>query len=348
MRNVRNVDMDTGNIMSQTHHSRATSASRAKARQLAGAGLIALSLSLPLAFGVAQAATKASANSSAGKQQTFDAPEQAAAALAAAWHAGSKPALLAIFGRAGMKLVSSGDPVAEKNVAARLAAEYDAAHKIEDIDAQKALLLLGTGEFPYPIPIVKQGNAWHFDTLAGEQEIIDRRIGRNELNAIRVCRTYVEAQREFAAGDATANGAHDYAAKVVSSAGKHDGLYWPAKEGETQSPLGPLFAVAAAEGYGAPEAGPNAPYHGYHYKILTQQGADAQGGAASYLQHGRLTKGHALVAFPAIYGDSGVMTFIVNQHGIVFEKNLGPDTARVAQKMAAYDPDRSWKPVAKP
>jgi len=348
MNTDHNVDMETGKIMSKTHHYCATSASCAKTLQFAGATLVALSLSLPLTMGVANAAIKASANSASGKQQTFDTPEQAAVALAAAWHGGSKPALLAIFGRGGMKLVSSGDPVAEKSAAARLAAEYDTAHKIEEIDAQKVLLLLGAGEFPYPIPIVKQGNVWRFDTLAGEQEIIDRRIGRNELNAIRACRTYVDAQREFAAGEATGNGKHIYAAKVVSSTGLHDGLYWPTKEGEAQSPLGPLFAVAAAEGYGAPDAGPNAPYHGYHYKILTQQGADAQGGAASYLEHGRLTKGYALVAFPAKYGDSGVMTFIVNQYGIVYEKNLGPDTPRIAQKMTAYDPDRSWKPVSKP
>jgi hypothetical protein len=345
MKTDRNVGMDTGTIMSKT-----LQFPRAKALQYAGASLIALSLLLTM--GAAQAADKsantAPTNASASRQQTFDTPEQAAAALAAAWHEGGKPALLAIFGRAGMKLVSSGDPVAEKNAAARLAAEYDAAHKIETIDAQKALLLLGAGEFPSPIPIVKERNAWRFDTLAGEQEIIDRRIGRNELSAIRVCRTYVDAQREFAAGVAAANGAHDYAAKVVSSAGKHDGLYWPAKEGEAPSPLGPLFAVATAEGYGAPGAGPNAPYHGYRYKILTQQGADAQGGPASYFSHGRLIKGFALVAYPATYGDSGVMTFIVNQHGIVFEKNLGPDTAHIAQKMTAYNPDRSWKPVDKP
>lgn len=284
----------------------------------------------------------APAHAGTAKQRLFEAPEQAGDALARAWHDGGKAGLLEIFGPSGMKLVSSGDPVAEKAARSRLAEEYDAGHSIETIDDQKALLILGRDEFPYPIPIVRSGNAWRFDTKAGEQEIIDRRIGRNELNAIRVCRTYVQAQREFAA-EAPGNDAHVYATKVVSGAGKHDGLYWPVANGEQQSPLGPLFAQAAAEGYG-PATNANsaagAPYHGYRYRILSAQGIDG------HAMREQVAKSFALVAYPAKYGDSGVMTFIINQHGIVFEKNLGPDTARIAQKMPAYNPDHSWKPVA--
>ncbi len=279
----------------------------------------------------------------ASNQETFASPEQAAAALSAAWHSGNKARLLKIFGPAGAKLVSSGDLIADKEARARLAAEYDVQHKVETISDQQKVLVIGQGAFPYPIPLTKHGNVWSFDTQAGEEEILDRRIGRNELNAIEVCRAYVEAQREYAAKDPLGNGRHEYAKKISSANDKHDGLYWRTMEGEEESPLGPLAASAAAEGYDTANSHLGIPYHGYYYRILTRQGANAPGGASDYIVDGHMTKGFALVAFPAKYGNSGVMTFIVNQDGIVFEKNLGPLTAKIARQMPEYNPDQTWK-----
>lgn len=279
-------------------------------------------------------------------QQSFATSEQAADALAAAWTDGSRAAMLKIFGPAGIKLVVSGDKVAEAQARAKLAAEYTAQHKLEKVNTNKVVLVLGESEYPYPIPIVKQGDSWRFDTKAGAEEIINRRIGRNELNAISVCRTYVEAQREYAQMDSAGTGLHEYALHGVSSNGKHDGLYWPAAADKQESPFGPLFADAVAEGYSPNALAAKRPYHGYHYKVLTRQGASAQGGALDYSVDGHMTRGFALLAFPARYGNSGVMSFIVNQHGIVFEKNLGPQTTRLAHDMSEYNPDASWKPVA--
>lgn len=288
-------------------------------------------------------AAPAGARAAGASAATFASPEEAAQALASAWRSGSKPAILKIFGKEGARLVSSGDAIADKNAKARLAASYDAQHRIEPLGEGRAQLVIGKEEFPFPIPLVKRGNAWRFDTRAGREEILNRRIGRNELNAIEVCRAYVEAQQDYAAKDALGNGLHEYAMKIASREGGHDGLYWQAGENEEQSPFGPLIAGAAAEGYGQDGGEMLSPYHGYYYRILTQQGTHAPGGAQNYIVKGHMTKGYALVAFPAEYGNSGVMTFIVNQDGIVFEKNLGPATAKLARQMTLYDPDRSWK-----
>ncbi len=276
-------------------------------------------------------------------QQAFVTPEQAADALAAAWRAGGRAELLRIFGPAGVKLVVSGDRVAEKAARTRLASEYEARHRVEYDGEQRAVLLIGADEFPYPIPLVRRAGAWIFDTQAGAQEILDRRIGRNELNAIEVCRAYVEAQRDYASKDRLGDGLREFATRISSTDGRHDGLYWPAAEGGEESPFGPLIAGAEAEGYQAASVGARAPYHGYVYRILTRQGANAPGGQSDYMANGHMTRGFALVAFPAQYGNSGVMTFIVNQDGIVFEKNLGPDTAALARRIDSYDPDSTWK-----
>jgi hypothetical protein len=191
---------------------------------------------------------------------------------------------------------------------------------------------------------VRAGGLWHFDSAAGAQEILDRRIGRDELSAMEVCRNYVRAQREYAADLALQKLPPEYAQVFVSSPGRHDGLYWPAGPGEKLSPIGPQMAHARAEGYRTTEAGDSPrPYHGYYYRILTRQGPSAPGGARDYLSNGHMTGGFALIAFPAKYGNSGVMTFIVNQAGIVFQKDLGPGTASVAGAMTAFDPDRTWK-----
>ncbi len=238
--------------------------------------------------------------------------------------------------------MSSGDPVADKDARAHFAARYDEAHKIEKEGDDKAVLVIGKEDYPTPIPILRQGDRWRFDTKAGEEEILDRRIGRNELSTIAVCRAFVEAQRDYASKDRTDPGIREYAQKFRSSPGRHDGLYWQATPDEEESPLGPLVASAQAEGYGKHPAGKPQPYHGYYYKILTRQGKDAPGGAYSYVANGHMIGGFALVAFPAEYGNSGVKTFIVNQDGKIYEKDLGPDTARAASRMTVFNPDATW------
>jgi hypothetical protein len=305
--------------------------------RLAGIAAAGLGVLLLLATVAVRAAEPA--------QQTFASPEQAAAALAEAWGQDDKAAMMKLFGSAGAKLISSGDPVADAEAKQRLAAEYNLAHRIENESDDKAVLSIGKGDFPYPIPLVKQDSAWYFDTKAGEQEILDRRIGHNELNAIDVCHTYVEAQRAYAAQYSSGNGPAEYAQRLHSSAGKHDGLYWAAETTTDESPFGPLVAGAEAAGYSANAAGMRTPYHGYYFRILKQQGASAPGGAKDYVVGGHMTGVFAMIAFPAKYGDSGIMTFIVDQTGIVFEQNLGPGTDAAARQISTYDPDDSWRPT---
>ncbi len=281
----------------------------------------------------------------AGSQQKlFVSPEKAVEALVDAARGGRTVELLKVLGPAGKKLVFSGDPVADREGRTKFVEGYDKTHRFDRKDDGKMILVIGDDGWPFPIPIVQQGAAWRFDTRAAAQEILDRRIGRNELSSIEVCRAYVDAQREYATVDRNGDGILEYAQKFVSRPGREDGLYWPAKPGAEQSPLGPLVAQARAEGYGGKSArGKRQPYHGYYYKILKTQGKNAPGGAYSYLANGRMIGGFALVAFPARYGASGIMTFIVNQDGIVYEKNLGPNTARIARRMTIYNPDASWK-----
>lgn len=297
--------------------------------------------SLVLAFGIAATLPAPPAADARSQQQTFDSPERAVDAIVAAARSGRAASLLEILGPQGKKLVISGDPVADRQGRSRFVAAYGKKHSIERQGADKAVLLIGDEQWPFPIPMVKTGTLWRFDTAAGAREILARRIGRNELNAIEVCRAYVDAQRDYATKDRNGDGLREYAQKFVSGPGKHDGLYWPAKPGEEPSPLGPLVAQARAAGYGG--RGKHAPYQGYYYKILTRQGKNAAGGAHDFVAHGHMIGGFALVAFPAQYGASGVMTFIVNQDGVVYEKNLGPRTATLARHMTTFDPDPSWR-----
>jgi hypothetical protein len=278
-----------------------------------------------------------------GKQLDFATAEQAVDALMAAERKNDSHAILRVLGPDGEKLVHSGDKVADREGRERFVKAYDAAHRIEFEGEGTATLVIGPENWPMPIPVVKQGDRWHFDTDASAQKIIDRRVGRNELNVIEVCRAYVAAQREYASEHTLANGLHEYARKFDSSRGKQDGLYWEVQAGQAESPLGPLVAKARAQGYGGEdhEFHPS-PYHGYFYRILTRQGPHAPGGAKDYLVNGHMTGGFALLAFPARWGDSGVMTFIVNQSGIVFQKNLGPDTKHLAREIKEYDPDSTW------
>ena len=274
--------------------------------------------------------------------QTFATPEAAADALAAAARAGDDQSLLALFGPEAKGIVGSGDPVQDKNTREDFAKSYDAKHSLEKHTDSQVVLVYGDDDFPFPVPIVKTGEQWHFDTVAGRDELLARRVGRNELAAIQVCLAYVDAQREFGSVDRDGDGLFEYAQKLISSEGKHDGLYWPTKDGEPESPMGELVAQARSEGY-SPKQGSGEPYHGYLYKILTKQGPNAADGAYDYIVHGRMIGGFALVAYPAEYGNSGIMTFIVNHDGVVYSKDLGPNTAKTAGAMTRFDPDKSWK-----
>ena len=280
----------------------------------------------------------------APRQATFASPEEAADALVAAAQAGKTGDLEKILGPAGRKLIYSGDRVADKQAREKFVSRYVQKHAIEKQSDIKAILIVSADDWPFPIPLVKHGGAWRFDTKAGENEILNRRIGRNELNAIQVCGAIVDAEQDYASKDRTGSGYLEYAQKFMSSPGKRDGLYWPATAGD-ESPIGPLVVSARAEGYGPKGAHEKrSPYHGYFYRILKRQGQDAPGGAYDYVVNGHMIGGFAVVAFPAKYGDSGVMTFIANQSGVVYEKNLGPDTAARAGGMTTFNPDASWKP----
>lgn len=276
-------------------------------------------------------------------QRTFASPEAAVAALVEAVKANDQAALRAILGAPGEKLIDSGDKVADQKARARFVKAFTTANRIERKDDKQATLVVGKDEWPMPIPLMKSGGVWYFDTQQGEQEILDRRIGRNELSAIQVCLAIVDAEREYVTKDQDANGVLEYARKFVSTPGKHDGLYWEAQPGEPPSPLGPLLAAAAKGGYTSANPLTAAPYHGYFYRMLTQQGKDAPGGSFDYLVHGKLIGGFAVVAYPARYGVSGVMTFIVDYDGVVYEKDLGKNTAAIAARMTTFNPDRSWK-----
>jgi DUF2950 family protein len=276
-------------------------------------------------------------------QQSFKTPDAAADALANAARAKDRAALLAVLGKDGAEIASSGDPVADADIRQKFVDAYDAKHGIKMDGDAKATLIIGKEDFPVPIPLVRQPDGWQFDTAAGRQEVLARRIGRNELAAIQSSLAYVDAQNEYADKDRTGAGTGVYAQRIVSAPGKKDGLYWPSSTSGDESPLGELAAEATEQGYRVGEG--RAPFHGYYFKILTRQGPDAPGGAVDYVVKGRMIGGFALVAYPAEYRNSGVMTFIVNHNGTVFQKDLGPRTAEVAERMTAFDPDSSWTKV---
>jgi hypothetical protein len=277
--------------------------------------------------------------SSANAQQRYKTPEEGADALVAAARAGDQKAIAAILGPGGADIASSGDAVQDDNTRKLFVAAYDVKHTVTVTD-NKAVMVLGDQDWPFPIPLVKKGDTWQFDTPAGRQEVLFRRIGRNELSAIQVALAYVDAQHEYAEMKA-ADGA--YAQRVVSSPGKKDGLYWPNAAGEQPSPIGEAVAVASLTGY---RIGSQEPFHGYYYKILTRQGPNAPRGAQDYVVRGKMIGGFALIAYPAEYANSGVMTFVVNHDGVVFQKDLGRNTAKIAAAITAYNPDHTWQKVA--
>jgi len=298
-------------------------------------GMLAVLIALSGFEGMARAA--------AMKQTTFPSPDAAVKALVDASRAHDVKALVSLFGPGSDDLISSGDDVDDARGRDLFVKAYDEAHRLEKAGEKKRILYVGKDDWPMPVPIVKAGKQWRFQTEEGRQEILSRRIGKNELDAIQTCLAIVDAQKEYAVLDRDTDQLLEYAQKFESEKGKSDGLYWETAPGEPLSPLGPLVASAAAEGYG--KAAQLSPYHGYLYKIITAQGENANGGAYSYMVNGSMIGGFAIVAYPALYRASGVKTFTVNHEGIVYEKDLGPETAQLAAAITVFDPDKSWKKV---
>jgi len=276
-------------------------------------------------------------------QKTFASPEEATNALVTAAQNNDEKVLLQILGPDGKQIVSSGDDAEDAEGRANFVRRYQQMHRLVKEPDGMVCLYIGAENWPWPIPLVNKANLWYFDTEAGKQEILYRRIGRNEVSAMHVCRELVAAEKEYYS---TQN--HEYAQKIFSDEGQHNGLYWKAPDGGPQSPIGPLVAVAVAEGYVKNQNGAPTPYRGYYYNILTGQGKNAPGGTKSYLVNGKMTGGAAFVAYPAEYRSSGVMTFIVGEDGQVYEKDLGKKTEVLAKAMKNYNPDHTWKKVEEP
>lgn len=276
-------------------------------------------------------------------QKTFDSPGKAAAAMFDAAKSGDTNALMKIFGPESKELLSSGDPVADKNTRQLVVQKYEEMHRLVKEPDKSVTLYIGAENWPFPIPIVDKNGAWLFDTAKGKREVLFRRIGRNENSAMGTLRSLVDAEKEYASTTHDQDNVKQYAPKILSDEGKHNGLYWKSAEGEPASPIGPLIAQATREGY--ERKGNPVPFHGYYYRVLMSQGKDAPGGAASYMTDGKLTKGFALIAYPAEYRNSGVMTFIVGKNGQVYQKDLGPNTASIAANMKEFNPDKTWSPA---
>lgn len=267
----------------------------------------------------------------------FSSPEEASKAFVAAVQSNDETAIREILGPDSRQIVSSGDPTEDAESRSNFARKYQEMHRFVREPDGSVMLYIGAENWPTPIPLAMKGNLWFFDTEAGKKEILFRRIGRNELSAIRVCQELVAAQKEYYAMEHS-----EYANQMLSDAGAHNGLYWKVLDGEPQSPIGPLVASAVVEGYGKGKAGLQTPYHGYFFRILTRQGKHAPGGAKGYSVNGKMTEGFAFVAYPAEYRSSGVMTFIVNQNGIVYQKDLGNKTETLGKTMQEFNPDSSW------
>ena len=280
-------------------------------------------------------------------QRMFATPEEAAGVLKDAMVAKDRRLLIAIFGPEGKQYVLTGDRVEENNDMQAFGQHMTEHLLVDRPSPDKAVLQIGKENWPFPIPVAKNGNQWFFDTAAGKQELLNRRIGENELGAIAVCRAHVAAQKEYAGKKHDGETISQYAQHFMSTEGKHDGLYWPAAAGEELSPMGPLVAEAREEGYIKEPRTPGKPrpYHGYFFHILTAQGDAAPGGKMSYIVDGKMTKGFGVVASPSSWGSSGVMTFIANQDGKVYQKNLGENTRELAKAITEYNPDSTWVEV---
>jgi Protein of unknown function (DUF2950) len=283
------------------------------------------------------------AQAQADGQKTFSSSKEAVTTFIQAVREANTSELLAILGPGTEPIISSGDSVADKNARDHFLANYDVKHSLTKSAPRQLTLNVGKDDWPFPIPLIHFGDKWYWDGAAGKQEILYRRIGNNELAAIDVCKGAVSAQHDYAATGHDGQPAGVYAQRLVSEPGKQNGLYWPVNGGETPSPAGPWLAQASAEGYGSIAKG--SPYHGYYYRMLKAQGANAKGGARSYIVDGSMSGGFAFIAYPADYRSSGVMTFLVNDSGVIYQKDLGEKTADLAQQMTEYNPDKSWKVV---
>jgi len=281
-----------------------------------------------------------------GSQQTFASAQDAADALVRAVQADDTGATLSILGPAAKDLLGTGDPVADRKHREEFARASKAGWKLvaDAVTPDRFELAVGEKEWPFPIPIVRSGGRWRWDTAEGRREILARVIGRDEITAIEICRAYLQAQREYASAPRDGTDLRQYAQHIVSSPGKQDGLYWPTTGNEPESPAGEIFARMSGEGY-TEEKGKPKIFHGYRFRILKAQGQHARGGARDYVVKGHMIGGFGLVAFPVDYGVTGITTFIVNQDGVVYEKDLGPKTVGVATKMKTYDPNSSWHPA---
>ncbi len=271
-------------------------------------------------------------------QKTFPSAEDASNALVMAIQSNDEKATLEILGPDGKNIVSSGDDVEDANSRSNFVQKYQEMHRLAKDPDGSTILYIGAKNWPTPIPLMNKGSAWYFDTEAGKKEILYRRIGRNEMSAIRVAQELVAAQKEYYAAQH-----NEYAQKIFSSEGQHDGLYWKAAGGESPSPIGPLVAAAVAEGYTKGQDVAPTPYRGYYYRILTRQGKNGAGGAKSYIVNGKMTDGFAFMAYPAEYRSSGVMTFIIGEDGVIYEKDLGKKTEAAARTMKEYNPNSSWR-----
>lgn len=269
-------------------------------------------------------------------QKTYASPEEASNALFAAAQKNDEAALLEVLGKEGKSIIESGDPKQDEAMRANFVEKFQMMHRLVEEPDATTTLYIGAENWPTPIPLVNRAGKWYFDTDAAKKEILFRRIGKNELSAIRVCEELVAAQKELFSKN------NEYAAKFVSDEGKQNGLYWPANGSANQSPIGPLVANAGSLGGLTMDSGAD-PFRGYYFRLLDRQGKQASGGAMSYVADGKMTKGFAFVAYPAVYRDSGVMTFIVAQDGTVYERDLGKQTVQKAKALKAYDPDPNWK-----
>ena len=301
--------------------------------------LVALVISITMTFwlaGVSHAVLK---------QKTFSSPEEAVKTAVTAARNNDDKDLMSIFGPSAKDLIFSGDAVADKQRREQFLKSYDEKNSLV-AGKDGMVLAIGKNDWPFPIPLVKKGEIWFFDTDKGREEILNRRIGENELSTIQTMLAIVDAQREYAMKDIDGDGIPEYAQKFMSDAEKKNGLYWETKEGEEPSPLGPAVAQAKKEGYVGKKSGDKpSPFHGYYYRILKAQGKNAAGGAYDYFVKGKMIGGFAVVAYPAKHGNSGVMTFLVNHDGIVYEKDLGKNTEKTVKAMNTFDPDKSWKKV---
>jgi len=303
--------------------------------------LVSVSVVVPAAVNDPPRSPDQSSISVSDVQKSFETPQQAADSLIQAAGNYDVSALVAIFGPEGKDFVSSADPVQDKNLVTKFAAKAREKHfvTIDPKTKARAVLMIGNDDWPFPVPIVKKQGKWHFDSNQGRQEILLRRIGANELDAIQICRGFVEAQKEYASEIHDNSGVNQYAQKIISTPGKQDGLYWQNADGTSGGPIGEAVARAIQEGY---VPGKTSGYHGYYFKVLKGQGPAARLGQLDYVINGAMIGGFALVAFPADYRVTGVKTFMVSYDGVVYEKDLGPDTLNLAKNIERYNPDKTW------